>query len=234
MRILPGLAMLLFGATLCPAQDGRPPTFLPDPVVPRPSQPARELPPAASLKAIQFEVVLAIATVPPEIAETASREPSGAVMLETIRNWSRDGLVKTRQQIQTSTLEGLESSVRFGETVSIVTGRNFMPGRGGGPASVPTFSQQEIGTILRLKAGSELEGKIPAQLTFEQSRFEPMPEAPAAEGDGPKPPVRKIVMIDNTLVFQNGVPQTLSCAVATDGSSTVVTVLVATATVRIP
>ena len=234
MRILPGLAMLLLGATLCPAQEGDNSSLLPRSAVPRSSQPARELPAPTSLKAIQFDVVLAIATVPPEIAETASREPSGAVMLETIRNWSRDGLVKTRQQIQTSTLEGLESSVRFGETVSIVTGHHFIPGRGGGPASVPTFSQQEIGTILRLKAGSEVEGKIPAQLTFEQSRFEPIPAAPAAEGEVPRPPVRKIVTIDNTLVFQNGVPQTLSCTATTEGSSTVVTVLVATAKVRTP
>lgn len=193
--------------------------------------------PAAG-KVIQLEVVMATATVPSEGAATAER-PAGKAMLEQIEAWSKAGQLTHLTRIKVYTLEHCPAEFQFSEVVPLITGRTVFPGgRGGNPMmqQQPTFTREEAGTLISATSRVEEAGTILVELKVEQSRFEPQPGQPQAEGekDFPLPPSKRVQNGRTTIRLKDGVPEVVRGFTSSTSDGTTHSVVLLTAHVQQP
>lgn len=196
-----------------------------------------EEPPAAG-KVVQLEIVLATASVPSEGAAAGER-PAGPAMLEQIDAWSKAGKLTHLTRIKVHTLEQSAAEFQFSEVVPLITGRTVFPGgRGGNPMmqQQPTFSREEAGTLISATSRVEEAGTILVELKVEQSRFEPQPGQPQAEGekDFPLPPSKKVQTGRTTVRLKDGVPEVVGGFTSATGDGTTQSVVVLSAHVPTP
>lgn len=195
-----------------------------------------EEPPAAG-NVVQLEIVVATAAVPSEGAATAEG-PAGQAMLEQIEAWSKGGKLTHLTRIKVHTLEQIAAEFQFSEVVPLITGRTVFPGgRGGNPmVQQPTFTREEAGTLIFATSHVEEGGTILVSLKVEQSRFEPRPAQPQAEGEKyvPLPPSKKMQTGRTTIRLKDGVPEVVGGFTSSTSDGTTQSVVVLTAHVQNP
>lgn len=151
-------------------------------------------------------VTLSLVTATAAI-EKLNAEAAPAELLETIAKLEAAGELKAITRLKFATLEEVESQLQFGATEFIVTGRNLGPAGGrnpGFPAGVPSYSQEQTGTLLRTTVRVR-EHDVLATVSFEQTYFE---HAKVTEGEAgfTPPPPKSVSTLQTTVAIPAGPP----------------------------
>src|SRR5262245_56700773 len=107
---------------------------------------------------VRFEVLIA------ELAEPAA-EPTAANVLEL----EKTGKLRSLIRLQLAAVEQQAASVQIGQLIQRVSGQVAVAGRRGGPglpapASIPRYSDVNVGTTIQVTPRIEKDGSIAAQL----------------------------------------------------------------------
>jgi len=157
-----------------------------------------------------------------------------AAVAAAVAEMEKTGALSHLTRLKFSTLENQQAQFQFGESVSVVTGRNFggFGGRGnvpgaGGPPSVATFQREQTGTIVNATA-RVVESGVLAELMIEQTRFDQ--SKPAAEDPTSAPPSKPTLSIRATATIPREAPLILGAFdTTTEGKSETTAVLVTAA-----
>jgi hypothetical protein len=210
------LASMLFGATVCMAQQS-PQAAPAEAQVPE----AGHLAAANSSKMLAFEIVIA------DLLEGLD-SPTAAKIIEL----EQARRVNFATRLQLTSLEDQTASVQFGEFVSRATGRSVARGFGGGrPGAppVPIYSSVNVGTTIQITARTEQDGSIVARLVAERSGLNERGETPAGANDSAPPQAVERLATDTTVRLKPGEAQVVGGRQAAAGNNSSRTWILVTA-----
>lgn len=166
-------------------------------------------------------------------AEGQPLDPKGdaSAILKAEAELAAAGKLRYSDHLRMTALEGQLSSCQFGKAEFLITGRNTAGGfNRGGPPGLPIYSREDMGTILSATTRVVEQGVV-AELTFEQSRLDPV--KPSAENaESAPPPSKGITQVKTTVVLPTGSPVVIGgMTTQVDHGPLVSTVILATATI---
>ena len=172
---LAGVAIVFCLAPVAISQERRTPENRPATIQPAASRAAGGVQEKQAGRLISMEVTIA------DVVGESRAEMTAGQLAEL----DKAGNVKALSRFRISALENNPASVRFGERVSIVTGRVAFPGRGEGSRGFAqeSVAQEQIGTMIDVTARVDEDESILVELQAEQSRL--TPAAAKAAGDDP-------------------------------------------------